>query len=61
MLELKNISFDVHEEGEEKEIHTVGIIQGNGHVDYILTVDGCYPREAVSSVRITCRIPSETP
>ena len=48
-------------EGEEKEIHTVGIIQGNGHVDYILTVDGCYPREAVSSVRITCRIPAETP
>lgn len=47
-------------EGEEKEIHTVGIIQGNGHVDYILTVDGCYPREAVSSVRITCRIPEET-
>lgn len=46
--------------GEEKQIRTVGITQGNGHVDYILTVDGSYHREAVSSVRITCRIPEET-
>lgn len=45
--------------GEEKEIHTVGIIQGNGHVDYILSVDGIFPREAVSSVRLTCRIPED--
>ncbi len=45
--------------GEEKQIRTVGIIQGNGHVDYILTVDGSYPRESVSSVRITCRIPED--
>lgn len=47
--------------GEEKTIHTVGITQGNGHVDYILTFDGCYPRAEVSDIRLTCRIPTETP
>ena len=45
--------------GEEKEIRTVGITQGNGHVDYILTVDGSYPRETVSSVCIACHIPGD--
>ncbi len=45
--------------GEEKQIRTVGITQGNGHVDYILTVDGSYPRDEVSSVRITCSLPED--
>lgn len=45
--------------GEEKPVRTVGITQGNGHVDYILTVDGSYPREEVSSVSITCSIPED--
>ena len=53
------ITEEEYRRGEEKPVRTVGITQGNGHVDYILTVDGSYPREEVSSVSITCSIPED--